>query len=39
MAAAGPRHFICSNQAKNKIIFGRSSGVSLDNLAPTLQEL
>jgi len=31
-----PRHFICSNQGKTKIFFGRSSATSLDNLAPAL---
>ena len=39
MAASAPRHFVCSNKEKTQIIFGRSSGVSLDWLAPVLEEL
>lgn len=34
-----PRHFICSNEEKSKIIFGRTWSVSLDNLAPILYKL
>jgi len=36
MKVAGPRHFICSNEEKDEIIFGRSSSISLEGLAAEL---
>jgi len=39
MKAKLPRHFICANQDKTWIIFGRTYSTSLDDLAPKLYKL
>jgi len=39
MKARLPRHFICSNEKKDWIIFGRTNSTSLDDLAPKLYKL
>lgn len=39
MRLALPRHFICSNEDKTWIRFGRTGSTSLDNLAPVLYEM
>lgn len=39
MTSNAPRHFICSDKEKTKILIGRSSSVSLEKLAERLPEI